>query len=86
MNATRANSGPGTAPPAPSVEGAKVPPTIITLDDIAEVSATASAYAALRHNGNVVTCGNALGGGDSETVQSLLNGQVSYYRSTPESA
>ncbi|MCI0994505.1 hypothetical protein FGE05_26645 [Pseudomonas sp. ICMP22404] len=38
-------------------EGAKIPATIISMDDIAEVSATMGAYAARRVNGNVVTWG-----------------------------
>ncbi|SFH47247.1 hypothetical protein [Pseudomonas sp. NFACC45] len=45
-----------------SVEGAKIPATIISMDDIAEVSATTAAYAARRANGNVVTWGMATHG------------------------
>ncbi|HEY0287842.1 MAG TPA: hypothetical protein VGC62_12660 [Pseudomonas sp.] len=43
--------------------GGKIPSTIITLDDIVEVSCTRSAYAARRLNGNVAVWGNVLEGG-----------------------
>lgn len=44
------------------VEGAKIPATIISMDDIAEVSSSTAAYAARRRNGNVVTWGVATHG------------------------
>ncbi|SEJ39932.1 hypothetical protein [Pseudomonas sp. NFR16] len=43
--------------------GAQIPSTIITMDDIVEVSCTRSAYAARRANGYVVVWGNAAEGG-----------------------
>lgn len=43
--------------------GASIPPTLITFDDIVEISCTRSAYAALRANGFVVCWGNAGEGG-----------------------
>ncbi|MCD9116520.1 hypothetical protein M3M50_07930 [Pseudomonas bijieensis] len=45
-----------------AIEGAKIPPTIISMDDMVEVSATAGAYAARRANGNVVAWGLATHG------------------------
>lgn len=51
-----------------SVEGAKIPATIISMDDIAEVSATAGAYAARRANGNVVAWGMATHGATMSDV------------------
>lgn len=43
--------------------GASIPPTLITFDDIAEISCTRSAYAARRANGYVVCWGEAAEGG-----------------------
>lgn len=44
--------------------GAQIPPTIITMDDIVEVSCSRSAYVARRQNGYVVAWGLAAEGGD----------------------
>lgn len=46
-----------------AAHGAAIPPTLITLDDIVEVSCTRSAYAARRANGFVVCWGNTGEGG-----------------------
>ena len=46
-----------------AAHGANIPPTLITFDDIAEISCTRSAYAARRANGFVVCWGNAAEGG-----------------------
>lgn len=43
--------------------GAQIPPTVITMDDIVEVTCTRSAYAARRQNGYVVVWGLAAEGG-----------------------
>ncbi|MCF7544665.1 hypothetical protein [Pseudomonas petrae] len=43
--------------------GASIPPSIITMNDIVEVSCTVTAYAARRQNGYVVVWGNAAEGG-----------------------
>ncbi|WP_342653352.1 Ig-like domain-containing protein [Pseudomonas sp. F3-2] len=43
--------------------GAQIPPTVITMDDIVEVTCTRSAYAARRQNGYVVAWGLAAEGG-----------------------
>lgn len=48
--------------------GGTIPPTIITMDDIVEVSCTRSAYCAIRKNGYVVAWGNATEGGALGTV------------------
>ncbi|MBV6752189.1 hypothetical protein KV580_17870 [Pseudomonas chlororaphis] len=46
-----------------STYGAAIPPTIITMDDIVEVSCTRSAYAGRRTNGHVVVWGMSAEGG-----------------------
>ncbi|MBV6286142.1 RCC1 domain-containing protein [Pseudomonas aegrilactucae] len=46
-----------------AAHGASIPPTLITFDDIVEISCTRSAYAARRANGFVVGWGNAAEGG-----------------------
>jgi hypothetical protein len=51
--------------------GAKIPSTIITMDDIVEVSCTRSAYAGRRINGHVVVWGTATEGGTMGGVSSL---------------
>ncbi|RON41520.1 hypothetical protein [Pseudomonas brassicacearum] len=51
--------------------GAKIPSTIITMDDIVEVSCTRSAYAARRANGAVVVWGTAAEGGSMTGVLPL---------------
>jgi hypothetical protein len=51
-----------------SVRGGTIPPAIIPLDDIVEVSSAASAYAALRIDGRVVVWGMAEGGGNMGSV------------------
>ena len=50
--------------------GANIPSTIITMDDIVEVSSTRSAYAARRTNNHVVVWGNPAEGGALGTVPS----------------
>jgi len=66
--------------------GGDTAPVAERLVDVQAIYGNSHGFTALTSDGRVVTWGNALGGGDSEAVQSLLNGQVSYYRSTPESA
>jgi hypothetical protein len=51
--------------------GANIPSTIITMDDIVEVSCTRSAYAARRANSAVVTWGTAAEGGNMGAVDPL---------------
>lgn len=46
-----------------AAHGANIPPTLITFDDLVEISCTRSAYAALRANGFVVCWGNTAEGG-----------------------
>ncbi|WP_434561856.1 hypothetical protein [Pseudomonas sp. Z4-20] len=59
-----------------AIEGAKIPPTIISMDDMAEVSATAGAYAARRANGNVVAWGLATHGATMGELSRLDFAQV----------
>ncbi|WP_434562840.1 RCC1 domain-containing protein [Pseudomonas sp. R1-6] len=54
-----------------SGEGATIPATIISMDDIVEVSATAGAYAARRANGNVVAWGTATQGASMGDISRL---------------
>ncbi|UST60841.1 hypothetical protein NF672_09975 [Pseudomonas moraviensis] len=51
--------------------GADIPPTIITMDDIVEVSCTRSAYAARRANSAVVAWGTAAEGGSMSGIDPL---------------
>jgi hypothetical protein len=51
--------------------GANIPPTIITMDDIVEVSCTRSAYAARRANSAVVAWGTAAEGGSMSGMDPL---------------
>ncbi|MCF4995075.1 hypothetical protein GIW70_00610 [Pseudomonas syringae] len=51
--------------------GALIPSTIITMDDIVEVSCTRSAYAARRANGAVVVWGTAAEGGSMTGIDPL---------------
>ncbi|WP_434701073.1 RCC1 domain-containing protein [Pseudomonas sp. D1-36] len=59
-----------------AVEGAKIPPTIISMDDIVEVSATMAAFAARRANGNVVAWGLATHGAAMGDISRLDFAQV----------
>jgi hypothetical protein len=54
-----------------SAYGAAIPPTIITMDDIVEVSCTRSAYAGRRTNGHVVVWGVSAEGGLMSGVSPL---------------
>ncbi|WLH65393.1 hypothetical protein [Pseudomonas sp. FP2300] len=56
--------------------GGAIPPTIITMDDIVEVSCTRSAYAARRANSAVVTWGTSTEGGLMTGVDPLNFTQV----------
>lgn len=56
--------------------GASIPPTIITMDDIVEVSCTRSAYAARRANGAVVVWGTTAEGGSMTGIDPLNFAQV----------
>ncbi len=56
--------------------GATIPPTIITMDDIVEVSCTRSAYAARRVNGAVVAWGTKTEGADMTGVEQMNFVQV----------
>jgi hypothetical protein len=59
-----------------AANGATIPPTIITLDDIVEVSCTRSAYAGRRANSAVVVWGTAAEGGSMTGVSPLDFKQV----------
>ncbi|MDR9751999.1 hypothetical protein RG836_11115 [Pseudomonas sp. SZMC_28357] len=59
-----------------AAHGATIPSTIITLDDVVEVSCTGSAYAARRANGAVVAWGTPTTGGTTPTPATLDYAQV----------
>ncbi|RMQ49504.1 hypothetical protein ALQ04_03461 [Pseudomonas cichorii] len=63
--------------------GANIPSTIITMDDIVEVSCTRSAYVARRTNSHVVVWGNAaeggaLGGVPSDSFVSITSNAMAF--------
>jgi len=50
--------------------------------DVIRIYASACAFAALRNNGAIVTWGNAEYGGDSNSVQVQLQGEIAQISST----
>ncbi|AJY40276.1 regulator of chromosome condensation (RCC1) repeat family protein [Burkholderia humptydooensis] len=53
--------------------GANIPPTLITYDDVAELSATQSAFAVRRHDGRVAVWGNEAQGGTYATAATVTD-------------
>jgi hypothetical protein len=59
--------------------GGDTTPVAAQLVKVVAIYANRHAFTALTSDGEVVTWGNALAGGDSSAAQDRIKGQVSYY-------